>query len=180
MRRASKNPAISPQQLKHFAIAAVVLTLLLALFATDEDWGAQAQIEANNTKNQLAAAEAEKLGTAKLATKLKVRADTTGGGFGGDEGGGPAATGGWGGSMARAPSENVGPRQRLNGVPQLEQRAGASVTVHGTDIDDVRQPDPAKRSKKRSGKAFMPDAQQIEKIKEASRQRTGGRSGGDE
>jgi len=175
MRRAKQSPAISPQQLKHFAAAAVAATLLLALFATDEDWGAQAQIEANAAKTQLAVTEAEKLGTGKLANKLKVQSNT-GGGFGNDEGGGgDVVNGGWGRQIPRSDPDINAPRQRVNGIPQLEQRAGASVTVKATDIDDVTQPDPAKRKKQRPG-AFMPTAAQKQQIQDVSRQRTGSSS----
>ena len=176
MRRTAPTLSISPKLLKHFAAATIVITLLLALFASDEDWGARAQIEAAQTKNQLAATEAERLGTGKLASKLKVRTNT-GGGFGADEGGGPPVDGGWSRSAPKASAEIAGPRQRVNGIPVLEQREGASVTVKEADIEDVREPDPAKRKNKKAA-AFMPDAQQIESIQEASRQRTGGRTSG--
>lgn len=73
MRRAAPSAPISAQQLKHFAIVAVVITALLALFASGEDWEAQAQVQAAQAKNRLADAEAEKLGTKKLRSHMKVR-----------------------------------------------------------------------------------------------------------
>jgi hypothetical protein len=171
MRRAAPTLAISPKLLKHFAAATVTITLLLALFATDEDWGARAQLEANETKNQLAAAEAEKLGTKKLASKLKVR-EPSGGGFGTDEGGGGGG-GTWYPDKAAASAER--PNLRTTGIPQLEQRPGATLTVTGVDLEDALQQDPRKR-KHKTGEQFRPNSEQIEKIKANSRQRTGGSS----
>lgn len=171
MRRAAPTLAISPKLLKHFAAATVTITLLLALFATDEDWGARAQLEANETKNQLAAAEAEKLGTKKLASKLKVR-EPSGGGFGTDEGGGGGG-GSWSPPKASANSER--PNLRTTGIPQLEQRPGATLTVTGVDLEDALEQDPRKR-KHKNGEQFRPNSEQIEKIKANSRQRTGGSS----
>lgn len=176
MRRAAPTLAISPKLLKHFAAATVTITLLLALFASDEDWGAHAQLEANQTKTQLAAAEAEKLGTAKLASKLKVR-EAPGGGFGTDEGGSGGGGGTWTPHKPQGNQER--PNLRTLGIPELEQRPGATTTVTGMDLQDALQPDPRKR-KHRTGEQFRPNAQQIEQIKANSRQRTGGRSeGGD-
>lgn len=176
MRRAAPTLAISPKLLKHFAAATVTITLLLALFATDEDWGARAQIEANQANTQLAAAEAEKLGTKKIASKLKDNRPP-GGGFGTDEGGGGGGGGDWAPSKKSTSSER--PSLRTHGVPQLEQRPGATVTVTGMDMADVLQPDPRKR-KHKAGEQFRPNSEQIEQIKANSRQRTGGGAvGGD-
>lgn len=175
MRRAAPTLAISPKLLKHFAAATVTITLLLALFATDEDWGARAQLEANRAENQLAAAEAEKLGTRKLASKLKVR-EPSGGGFGSDEGGGGGG-GTWYPNKSTANAER--PNLRTTGIPQLEQRPGATLTVTGVDLEDALEQDPRKR-KRKTGEQFRPNSEQIEKIKANSRQRTGGSSqGGD-
>ncbi|MBS3930890.1 MAG: hypothetical protein KGZ65_06610 [Sphingomonadales bacterium] len=175
MRRAAPTLAISPKLLKHFAAATVTITLLLALFATDEDWGARAQLEANRAENQLAAAEAEKLGTRKLASKLKVR-EPSGGGFGSDEGGGGGG-GTWYPNKSTANAER--PNLRTTGIPQLEQRPGATLTVTGVDLEDALEQDPRKR-KRKTGEQFRPNSEQIDKIKANSRQRTGGGSqGGD-
>lgn len=171
MRRAAPTLAVSPKLLKHFAAATVTITLLLALFATDEDWGARAQLEANETRNQLAAAEAEKLGPKKLASKLKVR-EPSGGGFGTDEGGGGGG-GTWYPNKSAASAER--PNLRTTGIPQLEQRPGATLTVTGVDLEDALQQDPRKR-KHKTGEQFRPNSEQIEKIKANSRQRTGGNS----
>ncbi|MBA4160653.1 MAG: hypothetical protein C0515_00900 [Novosphingobium sp.] len=175
MRRAAPTLAISPKLLKHFAAATVTLTLLLALFATDEDWGASAQLEANRVQNQLAAAEAEKFGHKKLASKMKVR-ETPGGGFGTDEGG-SGGGGSWAPNKSSARLER--PNLRTTGIPQLEQRPGATVTVSGMDLEDALQPDPRER-KRKTGEQFRPNSEQIEQIKANSRQRTGSSSqGGD-
>lgn len=176
MRRAAPTLAISPKLLKHFAAATVTITFLLALFATDEDWGAKAQLEANQTKNRLAAAEAEKLGTKKIASKLKDNRPP-GGGFGTDEGGGGGGGGEWKPRNPGGTGER--PSLRNTGIPQLEQRPGATLTVTGMDLEDALQPDPRKR-KRKTGEQFRPNSEQIQQIKANSRQRTGGRSeGGD-
>ncbi|MCC6925792.1 hypothetical protein [Novosphingobium sp.] len=177
MRRAAPTLAISPKLLKHFAAVTVVLTILLAIFASDEDWGAEAQLEAAQAKNQLIAKEAEKFGAKKLASSLKVREADRGTGFGSDEGGEGGGGGGWKRSARPAP-EVSGPRQGPRGVPQLEQRAGATLTVRGMDIEDVvpEQRGKSKKKKAYSDEVFMPDATQIEAIKQRSRQRTGGSS----
>ena len=73
MRRAPAQTPLSPQLIKHFAFATVALTGLLAMFATSEDWGAQAQIKAVGDRNQLEIAEVNKLGTKRLAAKLQTR-----------------------------------------------------------------------------------------------------------
>jgi hypothetical protein len=102
MRRVKPSAGLSPQQLKHFAVAAVTITGLLALFASGEDWGAKAQISAVEAKNRMVEAEAQKLGTRKITSSMAVNkpVDT---GFG--EAAGPSAigAGGGGGSMAPAP-----------------------------------------------------------------------------
>lgn len=73
MRRAPAQTPLSPQLIKHFAFATVALTGLLAMFATGEDWGAQAQIKAVDDRNQLEITEVNKLGTKRLAAKLQTR-----------------------------------------------------------------------------------------------------------
>ena len=72
MRRTAPTLPISPQLLKHFAIATLVLTGLIAMFASGEEWGAQAQLKAVDAKNKLIRTETEKLGTRKLANVLKI------------------------------------------------------------------------------------------------------------
>ena len=72
MRRTAPTGPLSPKLIKHFAVATVALTGLLAIFASGEDWGAQAQIGAVQENNQVLTAEAEQLGTRRLAAKLKV------------------------------------------------------------------------------------------------------------
>ena len=98
MHRRSVQSTLSPRLLKHFAAVTVVLTALLAVFAGGEDWGAKAQIDAVQAKNQLAATEAAKLGTRRVASTLKI-ADSVGAArFGDDEG--IAVSNGGGGAYA--------------------------------------------------------------------------------
>jgi hypothetical protein len=163
MRRAAPTPPVSPKLLKHFAAATIVITLLLALFATDEDWGASAQIEANATKNQLATAQAEKLGTRKIAGKLKVRGNTAGGGFGSDEGG--DVGGGGGGSWQSRPAQPA---------PGGRVTRGADAPTIGLSAEEMPGRDRSKiKRKPKEVEKPKPDATQIEQILENSRRRSG-------
>ena len=73
MRRPAPTGPLSPKLIKHFAAATIALTGLLAMFASGEDWGARAQIGSVNANNQVLMAEAEQLGTRRLAAKIKVQ-----------------------------------------------------------------------------------------------------------
>ena len=86
MQRRSIQATLSPKLLKHFAAATVVMTVLIAIFASGEDWGAKAQIDALEAKNQLATTEAEKLGTKRVASTLKVKSAPAAASFGNDAG----------------------------------------------------------------------------------------------
>lgn len=164
MRRSAPTLAVSPKLLKHFAAATVVVTLLLALFATDEDWGARAQIEANATKNQLAAAEAEKLGPKRIASKLKVRGNTAGGGFGSDEGG-DFGGGGGGGSWQSRPAQPA---------PAGRVTRGADAPTIGLSAEEMPGRDRSKiKRKPKEVEKPKPDATQIDQILENSRRRSG-------
>ena len=172
MRRATPLGPITPKLLKHFAAATAVLTGLLALFASGEDWGAQAQFEAVEAKNQLVATEAEKFGTKRLAAKLKVSPDTVAAGFG-DDGGFGGATGG-GGSAPRKAAPRYGPPQRPAPdalPPNLLTAPGQTVTVSNEPGEGSPRGDPKKR---RSGpsQATGPTPAQLEAIKASSGERS--------
>jgi hypothetical protein len=171
MRRASKTQTLSPQRLKHFASAAVAITCLLAVLASGEEWGASAQIEAIEAKNQLAATQAEKLGTKKIATSLKIkRKSTQTMDFGdsdaaGDDGGGGDG-GGDDGSLAVQPKlrgEWGPPPPKLNGP-------GTSLTVTGQTLEDLP---PTLQDPNRKRIRGKPTQAQIEAIKAAARGRSG-------
>ena len=162
---------LSPKLLKHFAAAAVVLTATLAMFASGEEWGAQAQIEAVDAKNKLIATETEKLGTKKLAAKLKVSSDVTAAGFvndnpgdfGGDSGGGGSGAGNARGQIAR------------QGSPQPSEATtapGASMTVPGVPISAPPGLDPKKR-RSASPQPELPSEAQMAAITANSRERSG-------
>jgi hypothetical protein len=164
MRRAAPTPAVSPKLLKHFAAATIVITLLLALFATDEDWGARAQIEANASKNQLAAAETEQLGTKRIASNLKVRGNTGGGGFGSDEGGDFGGGGGGGSWQSRPAKPEAGGRVTY----------GPNTPAIGLGAEEMPGRDRSKiKRKPRHVEKPKPDATQIEQILGNSRRRSG-------
>ena len=162
MRRRSATTALSPQLLKHFAAAAVVLTAVLAVFASGEDWGAQAQVKAVEAKNQLASAEAEKLGTKRVASTLKIANGSAGASFGDDEGG---DFGGVGGGYSRA-----APRPG----PDLQQSTGSPWAASaGTGM---MPPPPGKRAepvKAKPAPANTPSPDEIAQITARSAQRSG-------
>ncbi len=154
MRRAAPTAGLSPQLIKHFAIVTVTITALLALFASGEDWGAQAQLEAIEANNRLTAAEAAKRGTKKLV-KIKPRNSgsmdydagpdfSMGGGGGGDN---------FYGQPPSPSAANGGPPMGPRGEVPSEQR---------------------KRTENRK-----PTEEEIEAMLEASRQRSGS-AGSDE
>jgi hypothetical protein len=155
MRRAPPTAGLSPQLVKHFAIAAVSITALLALFATEADWGAQAQLEAVDAKNRLTVAQAEKLGTEKLKSKLKVRRGS--GGQMAMDSGSDMGSGGGGYDPAPEPRFDGGPRP---GQTEFDREAAGP-----------RGPQPAVKPKKETKRA--PSAEEMEALLEASRQRSG-------
>jgi hypothetical protein len=168
MRRAAPTAGLSPQLIKHFAIATVSVTALLALFATDADWGAQAQLDEVEARNRLAAAEAEKLGAKKVLAKLKIK-KRSGSSMTMDDGGGMGSGGGGGGGGSfdpEPPARHAGMPQ-AGGPPQTEFGRAAA----GPGRERSKQPRPdAKRA---------PTEEELEAMLEASRQRSGSSSSDD-
>ena len=109
MRRPHPTLPISPKQLKHFAAATVGITCVAGAVCQRRGWGAQAQVEAIQAKNDLAALEAEKLGVqAKSRAKIKVDRPAASCGGSGDSSGG-LEPGGGGCSIARRRRFRLGP-----------------------------------------------------------------------
>ena len=75
---------------------------MLAVFASGEEWGAQAQVQAVEAKNQLANTESEKLGTKRIGAAVKIANAASRSGFGEDEA--IDTTGGVGGGNYAPPS----------------------------------------------------------------------------
>lgn len=71
MRRSHQPAPLSPKVIKHFAVATLAITGLLAMFASGEDTQVQAAIKARQAKNQLAETQAKKLGATKLGSSIK-------------------------------------------------------------------------------------------------------------
>ncbi len=166
MRRAAPTAGLSPQLIKHFAIVTVSITALLALFASGEDWGAQAQLDEVEARNRLAAAEAEKLGPKKLLGKLKIR-KISGGGLEAGEGSDGGGSGG-GGSFYPEPRTDYAASPQAGGAPQAEFVRAAA----GPDRERSRE-QPKQQAKR------APTEAQIEAMLEASRQRSGSSSSDD-
>jgi hypothetical protein len=159
MRRATPTAGLSPQLVKHLAIATVSITALLALFATDADWGAQAQYEAVEAKNRLAATEAKKLGTKKIRMKSRQPAGSM------DYDAAPdfsTGGGGGGGSYSRAPTT----RQNTAKVPP----PGAPMPARPSD----QQAGPTQVEARNKAKPKAPTQEELDAMLEASRQRSGG------
>jgi len=178
MRRKAPTMPISPKQLKHFAVATVLLTGALALVAGGQDAGIAAQVSATQAKNDMIAKEQQKLGTKKVASNLKVR--NQGGGFSedGDEGGsgagGGAGNGGFGDAASGSQSAQrrvlppgavqVGPDGKLRRKPTVRPYEGTipkegegtasrpSMALSGTETPSIGPLDAAAAaSRQRSG-----------------------------
>ncbi len=168
MRRAAPSAGLSPQLIKHFAIGTVSVTALLALFASDADWGAQAQLDAAADQNQLATAEAEKLGKKKVLSKLKIRkASGSGMSMGGDSGSGGGGGGGGGGFDPEPPSDYTATPQTA-GLTQAELARAAA----GQGRERYKG-QPKKEIKRK------PTEEELAAMLEASRQRSGSTSSDD-
>ncbi|MFM5918445.1 MAG: hypothetical protein ACKOOL_13060 [Novosphingobium sp.] len=177
MARRTASPGLSPKMLKHFAAATVVLTGLLAVFASGEEWGAQAQVNAIEAKNQLAATEAEKLGTKKVRTTLKVANNVGGGGFGNDEGDVSGGNGGGGGGgFAAAPAVPAAPASLRTGARKNPQWSA-------NPLDPTRPPQPPGSAQEpaqtQPSAPPTPTAQDLSNITASSARRSGGSPGGD-
>ncbi len=163
--------------LKHFAAATVVLTALLAVFASGEEWGAQAQVEAVEAKNQLAATEAEKLGTKKVATTLKIANKVGGGSFGNDEPESFAGGGGGGGGFAPAAQPQMMPAVATPNPRKPKSKFSAN------PLDPTKPPLPPGAEQEpvetHPSAPHVPTAQSIANITASSARRSGGSQGGD-
>lgn len=181
MRRPAPSISLSPRLLKQFAGVTVIVTGMVALFANGEAAQLQAEVEAREARNELLASEAERLGTRKIASSMKVKARP--GGWGGD-GSGDSGGGGEGSIDPDAPAQPPAFAQqtllppRGGTIPRgLPQTPGATVSVKGQLATDLSGPqgDAARaREKGKAGYMNRPDAQQILDIKAASQSRTGG------
>ena len=150
-------------------MAAVVLTGLLALFISGEDWGARAQVDAVKAKNQLAIAQAEKLGPNRITAPMALRAPTY---LGFGDAAGPESTGQGSGSGAALPPSMrasgpvlIGPSSQQAGAPPH----GPTTTASGKRI--ILLPDP--KGSQRSTQRGNADSNQTDAIEAASRQRSG-------
>lgn len=163
--------------LKHFAAATVAITSLLALFAGGDDIGVAAQIDAQQARNQLVAAEQEKLGTRKVGNSLKVSKQVTGS-FGADETDASANNGYGSGSAGSAAQRRTnGPVDPLSAhVPpeRMPANPGESVTFTGVPgvLDPSRETPEQARAKAARKRATQPSEEDLAKVRNASRQRS--------
>ena len=175
MRRAISTGPLSPKLIKHSAIATVALTGLLAIFASGEDWGAQAQIGTVEAKNQLAATEAERFGSKKLAAKLRVKDGPAASAFGDDEGHDFGAYGGGDSPQKPSPEPALTMDNSRAYSPGLPNPPSAIAAVNGA-------PAPVGAAQLKSAKARSqsgPTAQDIADITANSARRSGQAGGAD-
>ena len=173
MQRRSTRTALSPKLLKHFAAATAIATALLAVVTSQADWGAQAQVAAVETKNQLVQTEAEKLGTRRVATTLKIANGVGAASFGDDGGDFGGGGGGYAPRVPRPPMASPGPGTTAvaDGVALAAPNGpGSSPPLPGSN------PDPAKV---RPGPAQTPSPEQVAQITASSAQRSGTARTGD-
>jgi len=177
MVRRNTKSALSPSLLKHFAAATVVLTALLAIFASGEEWGAQAQVSAIEAKNQLAETEAEKLGTKKVATTLKIANNIGVASFGNDDGGNFG--GGGGGGSGYSPL--AAPRPALNPARPALRKPNSQLNANPLDPTKPPQPPGSEQEPAQTHPTAppAPTAQDIANITASSARRSGGPGGGD-
>ena len=175
MQRRSAKTALSPKLLKHFAAAAALATAFLAVVTSQADWGAQAQVEAVEAKNQLAKTEAEKLGTRRVVTTLRI-ANGVGVASFGDEGGDFGSGGGGGGYAPRVPHTSA-----VSTDPASAGLTGGSATP-APGRPDLPPPLPGSVStpaKARPGPVQNPSPEEIAQITASSGQRSGAARSGD-
>ena len=174
MRRVIATGPLSPKLLKHFAVATVGLTGLLALFTSDQDWGAKAQIAAVDTHNDMIAAEVEKVGPRRLGARLIVEREPAPAEFGEEPG---YDFGEAGGSAPRLESEPRGLALDDPSAfpPQLPHTPGATLTVVNSSAPAGAQP--ITKSKARTQTA--PTAQEAADIAANSARRSGHSGGAD-
>ena len=174
MRRVTATGPLSPKLLKHFAVATVGLTALMALFTSDQDWGAKAQIAAVETQNEVLTAETEKVGARRLGARLIVKRDPSPAEFGEEPG---YDFGEAGGNAPRLESESRG--LALDGPsafpPQLPHTSGAILTVVNSSAPPGAQP--MRKFKARTQTA--PTAQEAADIAANSARRSGHSGGAD-
>jgi len=172
MARRTAKSGLSPTLLKHFAGATAALTVLLAVFASGEDWGARAQVNAVEAKNQLAATEAEKLGTRKVAKTLKVANNVGAARFGDDEREVFSGGGGY------APS--VSPLLAVRPTLAVQRRPGSPLAG---PPDPTRPPQPPGNQQEPAqlypSAPPAPSSQDLANITASSAMRSGGSRGGD-
>ena len=172
MRRRTTKQTLSPNLLKHFAAATVALTALLAIFASGEEWGAQAQVSAIEAKNQLATTEAEKLGSRKVATTLKIANNVGAASFGDDDGGNFGGGGGY-----AQPAPQLPPA--IPGRPSLRKPVSQ---LNANPLDPAKPPQPPGSAQEpaqpQPAAPPAPTAQDIANITASSARRSGGPGGG--
>lgn len=163
--------------LKHFAAATVAITTLLAMFAGGDDIGVAAQIDAQQSRNQLVAAEQQNLGTKKVSQGLKVKQQTAGS-FGPDEADESVNNGYGAGSAGSAPPRRInGPRPPMEAYlppEKMPRDPGDSVTVNGVPgaLDPSRETPQQARAKAARARAGQPTEEDLAKMRNASRQRS--------
>jgi hypothetical protein len=178
MRRVAPSLPISPKLLKHFAAATVALTACLAIFADGSASEAVAeQVKANEAKQ----AEVDMMGSRRLAgNSLKIKAvggDVPVGGESSLGDGGSSSIADWSdsgmdrnyGYAVAAPHER--PARRFEGQT-VSLKAVPTDALPTQTNDPKRKLPPKKGERPEVEEERRPDENQLEKLLEASRQRS--------
>ena len=169
MRRTAPAGPLTPKLIKHFAVATVAVTGLLAMFSSGEDWGAGAQTRADSVNNQVPVTQTEQLGAPRLANTIAIRPGPSHGGFDEDPGSDFGERASNSTPQAKA-DQSVQPRGNHSAPPLgLADAPEATVVVNGgaSTADN-----PSQRTAKTSGRA-APTAQELTEMTANSARRSG-------
>ncbi len=162
--------------LRHFAVATVILTALVAMFADGESRdAAEHAIAAREAKNRAMEVDAAKFG----APKLHLRApDNQADQFGDEPGIESPQLNTFHGASGAAPIAQ-GNQAAFLPPPSLPMAPGATVTLHNVPADKLipLRPGTAPANQRRAG--FRPSDEQLETIRQNSRERSGNPNGVD-
>ena len=169
MRRTAPAGPLTPKLIKHFAVATVAVTGLLAMFSSGEDWGAGAQTRADSVNNQVPVTQTEQLGAPRLANTIAIRPGPSHGGFDEDPGSDFGERASNSAPQAKA-DQSVQPRGNHSAPPLgLADAPEATVVVNGgaSTADN-----PSQRTAKTSGRAAQ-TAQELTEMTANSARRSG-------
>lgn len=81
MRRQAPTVELSPQLLRQFGLITLIITALIAMFASGEHEQVEAAMQARAARNHLLAVEARKIGSRKIVAAMNIKPEQGGEGF---------------------------------------------------------------------------------------------------